>query len=238
MSPERRLRDTPHEARKAEFDQFSDDYQELVDQSVKASGESGEYFADYKARFIAKRIASRPSCRILDYGCGVGLVCRSIRRQLPHARIDGFDISQRSLDRVDSALKMQGTFTSKISDLARNYDVIVLANVLHHTRPQDRQLLLCRVMELLRAEGNLVVFEHNPANPLTRRAVKSCPFDGDAILLPPRETVGYLTQSGLQSVRLEYIVFFPRALHWLRPLEPSLAWCPVGAQYAVTGRAL
>jgi hypothetical protein len=38
---------------------------------------------------------------------------------------------------------------------------------------------------------------------------------------------------GLQIVRRDYIVFFPRLLSWLRPLEPRLSRCLAGAQYAL-----
>jgi hypothetical protein len=79
----------------------------------------------------------------------------------------------------------------------------------------------------------LSVFEHNPANPITRRVVEQCPFDEDAVLLYPAEVKRYLTHVNLRLLRHDYIVFMPRALAWLRPLEPALAWLPAGAQYAV-----
>ena len=218
----------------SEFDQFSETYQELLDQSVGLTGERGDYFATYKARFVAAQVAPKPDCRILDFGCGVGLVCRQIKHLLPRARVDGYDVSQGSLNQVDAALRCQGTYTNERSELARDYDAVILANVLHHVKPQDRRDTVSQAAELLGSNGRLVVFEHNPVNVLTRRAVANCPFDEDAILLPLRETVDYFRQKGLR-VRRDYIVFFPRFLGWLRPLEPFLNWCPLGAQYVVTG---
>jgi hypothetical protein len=32
-------------------------------------------------------------------------------------------------------------------------------------------------------------------------------------------------------VRRDYILFLPHVLAWLRPVEPWLAWLPMGAQY-------
>lgn len=218
-----------------EFDQFSESYRELLNQSVRISGETGEYFAAYKARFVAARVAPKPDCKILDYGCGVGLVCCQIKQHLPHARIDGYDVSQASLDHIDSTLRAQGTFTSETRDLGRDYDVVILVNVLHHVRLGARQDTVSQAAEFLGVNGRLVIFEHNPANPLTRRAVESCPFDEDAILLPPRETLRYFSRNRFRKIRLEYIVFFPRALKCLRSVEPFLGWCPLGAQYAVIG---
>ena len=219
----------------SEFDQFSEDYREIIDQNIRITGERGDYFAAYKARFLAKKDFPKTDCRILDYGCGIGLVSGQIKQLLPNTRIDGYDVSKGSLDQIDSALRSQGIFTSETAELGADYNVVIMANVLHHIQPGSRQNTISRVAGLLGVNGILVIFEHNPANPLTRRAVASCPFDEDAILLPPRETLGYVSQTGFRNIRREYIVFFPHLLRWVRPLEKYLGWCPLGAQYVVTG---
>ena len=66
--------------------------------------------------------------------------------------------------------------------------------------------------------------------------MKACAFDDDAILLWPWEAKRLVAGSGLIGTRLDYIVFFPRALSALRPLEPKLAWMWLGAQMMVVGR--
>lgn len=218
-----------------EFDQFSENYRELLDRNISITGEKSDYFAAYKARFIAARIGSKSDCKILDYGCGIGLVCSQMKQLIPHARIDGYDISQECLEHIDSALRTQGVFTCERSELDRDYDVVIMANVLHHVKSGARQETVSQAAELLSAKGSLIILEHNPGNPLTRRTVAKCPFDQNAILLTPGETLHYFSQNGLQNIRLEFIVFFPHFLRWLRPLEPFLAWCPLGAQYVITG---
>lgn len=217
----------------AEFDTIAENYRELVDQNVRVTGESSDYFAAYKAEYIARRVAPRGAGKLLDYGCGVGLLSRHLKSCLVELRIDGFDVSRGSLDRVDEGLLGQGIFTSNLNELGKDYDVVVLANVLHHVKPKDRQALLGEAISRLADDGKLVVFEHNPINPLTRWAVSQCPFDGDAVLLPKQETQSHLRSCELHILRREYVVFFPRWLALLRPLEPSLSWCPLGAQYAV-----
>jgi hypothetical protein len=81
--------------------------------------------------------------------------------------------------------------------------------------------------------GKVVIFEHNPWNPLTRKAVADCAFDDDAILLWPWEARGVLRSAGFAHVVTDYIVFFPRALAFLRPLEPTLRRFILGAQQMV-----
>ena len=217
----------------AEFDTFAANYQDLVSDSVRLTGESSDYFAAYKAEYIARRIAPPQGSKVLDYGCGIGLLSKHLRDRLPGTRVDGFDVSQDSIDRVDATLRGQGTFTSNTQALGRAYDVIVLANVLHHVRPAERKDLIRQAAARLAHGGKIVVFEHNPINPLTQWAVSQCSFDEDAILLPIRETQGYFGRDQLWVTSCDYIVFFPRWLQRFRPLEPSLRWCPLGAQYAV-----
>ena len=219
----------------SEFDQYSGNYRELLDRSVRISGETGEYFAAYKARYVAAHVAPRPDCRLLDYGCGTGLVASQLRKVLPAAKVDGYDVSRESLAQVAPELRAQGAFVTSTSELTPGYDVVMMANVLHHILPAERHEHIGAVKGMLTAAGRLIIFEHNPLNPLTRQAVASCPVDENAILLPAYETMDYLRRSCFEDISLSYIVFFPHVLRWLRPLEGALEWCPLGAQYAVCG---
>ncbi len=220
----------------ATFDTFAVHYQELVTENIRITGETSDYFAAYKVRYVARKIALPQGSRILDYGCGVGLLAEHLMKVLPGGQVDGFDVSKESIERVSEDLQKQGTFTTSLAALGGEYDVIVLSNVLHHVKPSDRGGLIRRAASRLAIGGKLIIFEHNPINPLTRWAVSQCPFDEDAILLPNAETRGYFRGGELLLQWRDYIVFFPRWLRWLRPLEPFLCWCPLGAQYVVVAR--
>ena len=86
----------------------------------------------------------------------------------------------------------------------------------------------------LRPEGSVVVFEHNPLNPVTRYVVAHTPIDRNAILLQAGETRNGLGGAGFSDVRTRYLMFFPPRLAPLAACEPALGWLPLGAQYAVT----
>jgi 2-polyprenyl-3-methyl-5-hydroxy-6-metoxy-1,4-benzoquinol methylase len=220
------------EQRVAEFDAFASRYQELLNRSVSISGDTSDYFAAYKAAYIARNLAPS-SGKLLDYGCGIGLLAGHLKRRLSNVQIDGFDISRDCIDRVDENLAQQGIFTSDPNEAGRSYDVIVLSNVLHHVKPKERPNLILEIRSRLAKNGKLVIFEHNPINPLTRWAVSQCVFDQDALLLTAREMFRCLHVASLHVLRHDYVVFFPRYLAWLRPFEPFLRWCPLGAQRVV-----
>jgi SAM-dependent methyltransferase len=218
-----------------QFDQFAGDYKQVLDKSIAMSGEESEYFADYKARCLARILPPHFSGRVLDFGCGVGLLSRFIRQHLPAANINGFDVSAESINKIDPELAQDGTFTSDLSQLSASYDLIVVANVMHHIEIVHREATILNLARYLCEGGKLAIFEHNPANPLTRRVVERCTFDEGVVLLPPKETRGYLVNARLKVRRHDYIVFMPRFLAWFRRVEPLLAGVPLGAQYVMVG---
>jgi SAM-dependent methyltransferase len=218
------------------FDRFANTYQDLHGDNIRVTGENSEYFAQYKARYVARRMGPEFSGRILDYGCGVGMVSKYLKQALPQAIVDGYDPSTASIANVDSGVRDQGAFTSNWGEVGRQYSLILVSNVMHHVRPDMRQEVIASLRDRLAPHGILIIVEHNPFNPLTRWAVANCAFDDDAILIPTAEAKRFVLRSGLEVVRRDYIVFFPRLLSWLRRLEPYLSWCSAGAQYALMAR--
>ncbi|MGH7307129.1 MAG: SAM-dependent methyltransferase [Candidatus Rokuibacteriota bacterium] len=216
-----------------EFDRFAGDYREMLDRCVGVSGEGSEYFSRYKARYVARILGPAFRGTLLDFGCGVGVLAAFIRQELPGCRLDGYDVSAASVREIPAALTATGTFTSELARLSDRYNAVVLSNVMHHVAPEHRGAVVARLRERLAPGGKLFVFEHNPANPVTRWVVARCEFDRDAILLPTTEGISRIRRAGLRLRRRDYIVFFPRALAWLRAVEPWLAWCPAGAQYVL-----
>jgi len=216
------------------FDHYAQSYREAHRESVKLSGEAPEYFAEHKLGCLARAGVGREA-RLLDYGCGTGtlLGLSSGRFQ----SLAGYDPSQESLSLARQQAPSATFYAdeSAIPDAA--FDVAILSGVLHHVPPPERADVVSRVASKLAPSGRLFVFEHNPYNPLTQRAVKACPFDDDAILLPPGEVRGLLERASLGGVRQDYVLFFPRSLARLRPLEPLLRWFPLGAQTLTVGAA-
>lgn len=217
------------------FDTFARDYKIILDKSLTWGGEKGEYYAAYKAAYLGRRLGKNFRGKILDYGCGVGLLAEELRRQFPDASVDGFDVSAASIELIPDHLKKRGYFTSQLNDLSQSYDVMVVANVLHHIEASERQVIIRRLKALIKAEGKIIIFEHNPLNPLTRKIVRDSPLDRGVVLLPSTETLFYLKEAGAQDTQLNYIVFFPKFLSALRWAEPFLSWLPLGAQYVAHG---
>jgi ubiquinone/menaquinone biosynthesis C-methylase UbiE len=226
---------------KPEFDQYASRYTELHRENIKASGEEPSYFAAYKARYMAAHLPARlqdtSALSILDFGCGVGNSIPHLRQAFPEATLYGADPSSESIELANASLKETATFQVIEQDNLpypdQHFDLILAACVFHHISPPRRQHWMQQLHRVLKPHGRLFIFEHNILNPLTMKAVRECPFDEDAILLPKHEVLELTKEAGFNDVSKQYIVFFPRALSALRPLEPFLGWIPFGAQYAV-----
>lgn len=211
-----------------EFDRFADSYEALHRHSVVASGETPAYFANYKRDVLVRMLGSHFAEPLLDFGCGIGNLTSLLAESF--VDVHGYDPSSKSVE-IAARRARRAAFHAQLEAVPReHFGCIVLANVLHHVPRPERGALLNDIVELLAPSGRLVVFEHNPLNPLTRRAVTDCPFDKGVELLWPWEATRLLAAAGLQGVRRDFIVFFPRVLARLRGLEPRLRLLPIGAQ--------
>ncbi len=216
-----------------EFDAFGAHYDEILDSSLAISGEGVDYFDSYKARCLSERVLrDRSGLSILDFGCGVGRLAALIAESHPDCTVHGVDISAEVIKIACTRFPAAGnlTFSTEVPP-ENSYDVISTANVFHHIPPPRRSETVIRLKRLLSDQGKLVIFEHNPWNPLTQYVVRTCPFDVNAKLIFSREFARMASRVGLQVELRRYIVFFPRILKMLRRFEPMLGSCPLGAQY-------
>ncbi|UNK48888.1 methyltransferase domain-containing protein [Lysobacter sp. S4-A87] len=226
--------------KRPKFDQYAGKYEELHKASTRASGEDPEYFAAYKANVMASWLgaaAGTPGLRVLDFGCGVGGSIPHIRNAFPAATIHGADPSPESVRMAEENFGSSAGFSviegTRLGFEDAQFDVVLVGCVFHHIPVEERAAWMGEIRRVLRPDGHAFIFEHNMLNPLTMKAVRDCPFDDDAILLPRAELLSLARRAGFSSTTSRYIVFFPRFLSMLRPVEPSLGWLPLGAQYFV-----
>ena len=221
----------------AEFDQFADEYDRQHRANIAVTGEGPEYFSEYKIREM-RTIVGGEVKTILDFGSGTGNSIPFFQKYFPHSRVTGIDPSQRSLDiaaaRFPGAtlgLVMSG---ERIPAADSAYDAAFSACVFHHIDHAEHVKWLSELRRVVRPGGTLTIFEHNPLNPLTVRAVNTCPFDINARLISARGFAQSYRAAGWGGLKTRYHVFFPRALAAMRALEPGLAWLPLGGQYSIT----
>ncbi|MDP9813442.1 SAM-dependent methyltransferase [Rhizobium tibeticum] len=225
----------------SEFDQFADEYRKLHANVITASGETPEFFAEYKIADMARHAASRSVevNSILDFGCGVGTSSPYFLRYFPDASLVGVDVSNKSLEIARSRFGQKATYAQldKIIGFPDNtFDTAFAACVFHHIPWEEHEHWLREIHRVVKPSGFVAIFEHNPWNPLTVRAVNTCEFDANARLMNPFHLRTLLRGVGWNKVRHDYRIFFPRALSSFRFLEAGMRWLPLGAQFSVTAQ--
>jgi SAM-dependent methyltransferase len=225
----------------AEFDSVAQDYRAQHAHSTGVSVDALDYFARYKIEYLQQlwRNKGRTPRAIMDFGAGIGNALRPMHEAYPEAEIIALDVSRASLDLVD-AQAIPGVRTVAYDGLHipladASLDCVFTACVFHHIPAGHHVALLRELRRVLRPDGMLVLFEHNPLNPLTRRAVANCEFDRDAVLIGAGEMQRRLNAGGFIRTERKFCLFFPPMLAVLRPLERFLGWLPLGAQYHLVG---
>lgn len=230
--------------RKTEFDDHAARYRELHKSNIAISGEAPEFFADYKMRdfrhLVDESGLSRAG-RFLDFGCGVGTSIRPFRRHLPDATLVCTDVSTASLELARQAYGEEAEYALADGPAlpfdSDGFDGAFACCVFHHIPQDEHRRALLEIRRVLKPDGLLMLYEHNPFNPLTVRSVRTCPFDANAVLIRAGRLRRACLEAGFRVQHPSYRVFFPAGLGGLRPLEGWLRWLPVGAQYYLAARA-
>jgi SAM-dependent methyltransferase len=225
----------------SKFNAYRDSYRDEVQRSIAFFPRDLEFFARAKARILtrlARSLLGDPTALdVLDVGCGVGVSHRFLTTTF--RSLYGVDISKELVD-VASRMNAGAHYVSyggpRLPFESGSFDLAFAMNVLHHVPPRSMPSFVSDLRRVVRPGGVVVVFEHNPLNPLTRIAVRRCRFDDDCTLLRRSAALRLMTQSRLDVAEARYFLFFPSDVTPLRQLEAALGWLPAGAQYYVAAR--
>lgn len=220
-----------------EFDLLADQYAELHKKNIAISGENPDYFSEYKIRDLAKYSSlERMSIgRILDFGCGIGNSIPYFRKYYSNSELGFSDVSSKSIAVAKSRFPGKEHFFHIIDGVLpiadSTQDIVFSACVFHHISHDLHVDCLKEIHRVTKDGGMLAIYEHNPFNPLTVHAVNTCPLDINAQLIKADALKKTVAEAGWRNIRIDYKLFFPGFLRFLRPLENKLEWLPLGAQY-------
>lgn len=229
----------PEQNRPSEFDAYSKSYDEAVNSSIGFSGLKVDFFTRVKAQYIKGLIADQfgdaKGVRVLDVGCGVGNYHPYLIEDV--ASVSGVDVSAAC---IQTARERNVGVDYSVYDGQRlpyddaSFDFAYTICVMHHVPPAQWPAFAAELRRVVKPGGMAAVFEHNPYNPLTRRAVSSCEFDKDAVLLTARQVDGLLRGAGFKDATRRYILTVPPFNDLLMGLDRALSRLPLGGQFYVT----
>ena len=222
------------------FDFYSKNYNERVNNAIRQTGYDVDNLVSaklYKLRSLFPSLLEKPF-RLLDFGCGVGNFYEHLIDYFPRATYTGVDPSKESIQQARSRFQTDLIFQESESIEWRSiqYDLIYASGVFHHIQNSEHASLIRELCALLRENGRLVIWEHNPLNPITQRIVKDCIFDRDSVLVSSKDLRKHFHKASLTNVQVIYTTFFPKFLSSFYFLDPYIRWLPLGAQYLVIGQ--
>lgn len=220
-----------------DFNDSKDSYRASIEESIRFAGKDHDFFiaakADYLGRLIKQHAPTLAKPRVLDIGCGHGL----IHPYLSKLGLDvvGVDVATEVLELARAAnpgVSYLGYDGTTLPIESASFDVAIAICVMHHVPPEQWTSFLKEMRRAVKPGGIVIVFEHNPYNPLTRYVVATSELDRGATLLSsPR------LKKLMRGLELEvddrFILFTPFAHRFFRWLDGKLGWCPLGAQYYV-----
>jgi SAM-dependent methyltransferase len=231
-----------NDAHSNEFDAYRSTYSEAVNESISFSGLDVDFFTRAKAvrliDLLRTLLAPPTELSVLDVGCGVGTYHPLLRGKV--GRISGIDPSSECIAeaRKNNPDVDYRTYDGDILPYEdATFDATYAICVMHHVRQGKWRQFSSELARVTRPGGLVILFEHNPYNPLTQRAVSSCPFDADAVLLSKRTASEYLREAGLSIIQGRHILAVPSINGPLRRIDDALGFLSLGAQYYVVGRS-
>ena len=185
-----------------------------------------------RVRVLAKHLAELmpQDARVLDVGCGDGLLAGLIGQMRPDLRVEGIDVLVREQTHVPVA-RFDGI---TVPHADRSFDAVLFVDVLHHT---DDPLVLLKEAARV-AKGAVVLKDHLRQGLLAGPTLRFMDWVGNArhgVVLPynylsPQEWDAAFSASGLAKeheriglglypVPADWI--FGRGLHFIASLRPT-----------------
>ena len=194
------------------FDSYSKNYNALVNNAIRQTGYDADNLVSaklHKLRSLFPSLSEKPF-RLLDFGCGVGNLYGQISEFFSTAIYTGVDPSKDSILKARSHYHGDANFQEdSCKEWETNeYDLIFSSGVFHHIPHVEHKVLIDKLSSLLKKGGILVIWEHNPLNPVTQKIVRDCPFDEDAVLVPSKNLKSLFIRVSLSNVQVIYTIFF------------------------------
>jgi len=104
-----------------------------------------------------------PGGKVLDFGCGYGMLSNLISLRAPSRHVQGVDLNRNRIAVAKrSAIDRDNIdfYLGDVNDLmVETFDAVVMTDVMHHLSDQDSRIILRKISSCLRPGGLLVILD-------------------------------------------------------------------------------
>lgn len=219
-----------------DFDSVATHYRSDLDKTLAITGMEHSFFVDVKRdhilRLAAEHFPDLAELDVLDLGCGVGAYHPGLKGRF--RELHGIDVSEQSIQIAaeQHPFVRYATFDGmRLPYMDKQFSIIFAVCVMHHVPPEQWNSLINELHRVIKPNGMMLIFEHNPYNPATQYIVKSCDIDKDAVLLKPQRLKELAKSAGFEQILTRTIISVPPSNPALKWLDLLLGNLPFGAQY-------
>jgi ubiquinone/menaquinone biosynthesis C-methylase UbiE len=185
-----------------------DEVAEVYDESLP--GHVMDHYLRKRISFIAER--HPPPARLLDVGCGTGVLAGSLSSQ--GYEVVGVDPSEGMLDVMRKRFPAVESVQASATDMPfgdGSFDLAVSVATMHHIADAaDVARALAEMARVVRPGGHVLIWDHNPRNPYWPHLMKRVPQDqGDERLIPLAELLDGLRAGGADPVEVRELGLVP-----------------------------
>ena len=169
-----------------------------------------EHYVEKRTNFVLG--ASPPPGRVLDVGCGTGVLAGRLAEA--GYEVVGLDRSQGMLDVMrERAPKVEAVHASgtEMPFGDGEFELSLSVATMHHIADRDAvRRALKEMVRVVAPGGRILVWDHNPRNPYWPYLMKRVPQDqGDERLVDVEELLAGLQSGGARPLLVEQLGFVP-----------------------------
>ena len=212
-----------------------------------------KYFVKVKSLHLLRKLkelyGDTKNLTCIDLGCGPAETTEYFQDSFSH--IFGCDYSPGMIEYANKKNLKNATFklcqAQQLPFDTKSIDIVLMCGLIHHIDTAEKiKQTFKEVNRVLKKGGAVAIYDFNPLNPLSRHIVKTCSIDTGVnlngykkSLFPTTffswELIAILNEAGFKVSKHEYLIYFPKILSILAPLERLLAKVPLGGMYSIIG---
>lgn len=204
---------------------FEERFRQEINTSFVKDPEKAKYAIEYNWKmylnyFLSYFLPRQPKGKLLDVGCGTGLVLKELLGK--ELELYGIDFSEKAIEyaknqKLNIAFKYASVYQLPFE--SSMFDTVICLGVFQSV--ENPAAALKEIIRVIKPGGNIVI---RTLNTLSLSAAKAKRNNPNFRFYNPFMFKKEIKQAGFTKVRLKGIYFFPRPFEWLNVIVMQMGF--------------